>query len=266
MTLIDDRGPCTVDDEAESMFRSLQSPGRRRWVAALRLRSRAGRGGADGPLEEFGRLTPVVTSDLAQRREDQRQAAAARAQAQRLSRLGRHQDAIAFYDEAKTIYARLGQEIEVARCTVGRANTWVRRGDFERALAGYNEARAVLVRLGRDAEAACCTMNRAVVLADTGRYEEALAGYDKARTALVRAGRESEVARCTANRANLLAATGRFEEALAGYDEAQAVLARCGDELEVADRVVFRRPLVGERAPCGVALELAAEDGCPDRL
>ena len=51
MTLIDDRGPRTADDEGEGLFQSPQSPGRRHWVSALRLRARAPREGAEtGPM------------------------------------------------------------------------------------------------------------------------------------------------------------------------------------------------------------------------
>ena len=114
---------------------------------------------------------------------------------------GGSQDALASRGEAQAAYARLGLELEAARCTAKRANVLAGQGRFQEALSGCDEAQAVLVRLGRESEAAGCTMNRAVAQAHLGRFEDALAELDKAEAALVRLGAELEAARCRANRA-----------------------------------------------------------------
>ena len=69
---------------------------------------------------------------------------------------------------------------------MGHASTLASLGRPQEALAGFEEARAVYRRFGRKIEAARCTMNRAVALSSLGRFDEASAGFDEARAVYAR--------------------------------------------------------------------------------
>ena len=74
---------------------------------------------------------------------------------------------------------------------MGHADTLASLGRFEEALAGYDEARAVYTRFGQEIEAARCTMHRAAALSSLGRFDEASAGFDEARAVYARFRQES---------------------------------------------------------------------------
>ena len=74
---------------------------------------------------------------------------------------------------------------------MGRANALRGLGRFDEALAGYEEARAVYSRFGQEIDAARCAMGRANALSSLGRFDEASAGFDEARAVYGRHARES---------------------------------------------------------------------------
>ena len=143
-----------------------------------------------------------------------------------LSDLGRHEEALAGYEEAGAVFVRYGREMDMAGCAIDRAGALHALGRHEEALAGYEEAGAAFARLGLEIEVAKCALDRAVVFTTLGRLEEALAGYKEAGAAFARFGLETDVAICTMNRAVALVAFGRLEEAVAGFGEARPVFAR----------------------------------------
>ena len=71
-----------------------------------------------------------------------------------LSSLGRFQEALAGFEAAQSILMDFGDEVDVARCTMGSANSCRGLGRSREALAGYEDAEAVSVRFGQTTEAA----------------------------------------------------------------------------------------------------------------
>src|ERR1035437_10983519 len=196
--------------------RARRPQSRRHLPPPLPLRARHSRrvdkGTESGQAEGIAMLAPLVAAEIAQRPQDPSLAAVAQMLGNGLSALGRFEDALANYDEARALYTQFGQEVEAARCTMNRACMLASLGRFQEALVGFQDAQSVFSRLRQNIEAARCTMGRACMLASLGRFEEALSGFDEARAGYERCGQEVEAASCMVGHANALRSLGRFEE------------------------------------------------------
>jgi len=116
--------------------------------------------------------------------------------------LGRHEEAIAYFDRALEIDPQDSQ-------------VWYKRGvifgnqkKYTDALASYDKA----LEINPEYSDALC--NRGVMLDNLGRHEEALACYDKALEI------NPDISEAWYNRGNVLKQLGRYDDALSSYDKA----------------------------------------------
>ena len=138
-------------------IRAAQRPhSRRQLAAAFHLRPRhshrVDKRTENGQAQELAKLAPLVAAEIAQRPHDPSLAAVAQLLGNRLSALGRFEDALATYEEAHALYGQFGQEIEAARCTMNRATALAGLNRFQEALVGFQEALSVFLRLGQKPE------------------------------------------------------------------------------------------------------------------
>jgi tetratricopeptide (TPR) repeat protein len=70
-----------------------------------------------------------------------------------LRNLGQLQEALVAYREARAIYQRFAQELEVARCTMGGAKVLSAMGNFDESRSDFEKARAVFARFSQKSRA-----------------------------------------------------------------------------------------------------------------
>jgi CHAT domain-containing protein/tetratricopeptide (TPR) repeat protein len=151
-------------------------------------------------------------------------------QADALRVLGRYQESVERYEEARRSFLSQGDEIGWARTHTGWIISKHFLGEGLGALAHVGPAYDTLIRHGAQRFAARLDQNTANTCFRLGRYEEALKHYDRAQQAFETLGAvaEEEVARAKANKALILTLLGEFDAALALHAEARAVHARRG--------------------------------------
>jgi tetratricopeptide (TPR) repeat protein len=123
----------------------------------------------------------------------------------RLGNLGRHEEALAAFDQAVAL------DPSYARAHYNRGHALHNLGRHEEALAAADRAIAL------DPNLAAAHNNRGIALGNLGRHEEALTAYGRA-IAL-----DPDDARAHNNRGVDLASLGRYEEALVAFDRAIAL-------------------------------------------
>jgi tetratricopeptide (TPR) repeat protein len=186
--------------------------------------------------------------------------------------LGRHKEAIDYYDEAIGIYRRLVEvegrvelENDLAGALINKGTALWGFGRHSEAIDCYDEAikiRRRLVEEGRvelENDLAGALMNKGTALRDLGRLEEAIDYYDEAigiYRRLVEVEGRVELANYLAmalmNKGTALRDLGRLEEAIDYYDEAIGIYRRL---VEVEGRVELANDLAMALIGKGVALE-----------
>ena len=161
-----------------------------------------------------------------------------------LSRLGRHQEALASFERA------IADTPDFADAHGNRAGALMELGRFEEARADYE--RAVALQPGSVGD----WLNLGTVLYRLGRHEDAIAAYDRV-LAL-----HASIPEAHFNRGNVLAHLRRHDEALASYDRALAINRRYADALNARGHVLLELGRIeGAIANLEEALALA-----PDQL
>jgi tetratricopeptide (TPR) repeat protein/SAM-dependent methyltransferase len=130
-----------------------------------------------------------------------------------LSRVGRHEEALASFDHA------ILHQPDFADAHGNRASALMELGRVADAVAGYERAVAL------QPDAVGDWLNLGTALHRLGRHDDAIASYDRA-LAL-----HANFPEAHFNRGNVLARLARYEEALASYDRALAVNRRYVDAL-----------------------------------
>ena len=171
-----------------------------------------------------------------------------------LEELGRHEEALTYYEKARTIdealdaQGRLPHRDELASTYNGLASTLKDLGRHEEALVYHEKARTILEALdaqGRlsDRDTLAITYNNlAFTLKGLGRHEEALTYHEKARTileALDAQGRlpnRDDLAITYNNLGNTLEPLGRREEALVYHEKARTILEALDAQGRLPDR------------------------------
>jgi len=161
-----------------------------------------------------------------------------------LSRLGRHEDALASFERA------IAAAPDFADAHGNRASALMELGRLEEACADYERAVALQPASIGD------WLNLGTVLHRLGRHDDAIAAYD--RVLALQAG----IPEAHFNRGNVLAQLARYDEALASYDRALAINRRYADALNARARVLLQLGRIeGAVANVEEALALA-----PDRF
>ncbi len=117
---------------------------------------------------------------------------------QTLAYLARYDEAIAWGEEARTVFAARGDAVRLARLDGNLANLYFRLDRFEQALVRYESARQEFDRSGCPQDLAAVYSNLATCYISVGRFEDSLRLHRSAR----------EV--CVANRFPLLAAQADY--------------------------------------------------------
>lgn len=170
----------------------------------------------------------VMAADHAQRPDARALGLLSKADALRV--LGRFQESLDLYEEARACFDAQGNEVGWARTFTGWVYAAHYLGRGAEALAAIPPAHETLMRHDEPLLAARMDQNAAGVCMGLGRYEAALLHLDRAERTfgtLASLGEEG-MARAKENKAHVLVALGEFDDARRLHEEARTVYARRG--------------------------------------
>lgn len=122
--------------------------------------------------------------------------------------------------------------LAILEMNVGSA--WQQLGEPAQALAAYERGRTLFVRLGDEVQTARMDINRANVLEEMDRFDQADALLRRARELLQRSGQAQEVARADLNLGRLAYRRGQYQHALTQLEAARGGFAAIPNLTEVA--------------------------------
>ncbi|MGC4047189.1 MAG: tetratricopeptide repeat protein [Armatimonas sp.] len=152
--------------------------------------------------------------------------------ARALRLLGRHDEALAAFDEAESLAT---DPLQSARTRIGKIDSLGMLGRYDEALSLGEEAISRLEALGADGDAARARCNVGSLYWRLDRYDEALARYEAAAATFESQKDMLALAVAATNRANALACLGRVEEGLPLHEQARDVYTGRGMEVEAAE-------------------------------
>jgi CHAT domain-containing protein/tetratricopeptide (TPR) repeat protein len=147
-----------------------------------------------------------------------------------LAQLGRTEQAILHYKQAKELFLEVGMEQEASECDMvivstlfGHANELHRLGKNDEALDLWTGTAALAALTGRETDLAGCKLNIGAVLTDQRQYEKAMANLEEAKAIFLPLRCDKEAADCDVNIGNVLGRTGKPQQALGLYQRAGGV-------------------------------------------
>ncbi|MDQ3701678.1 MAG: CHAT domain-containing protein [Chloroflexota bacterium] len=172
--------------------------------------------------------------------------------------LGRYDQALRLYDQARQAYASLAppDEVRIAWTKTGKAGVLTLLGDFPAALVLHEDARDAFVRHGRTVSVLGQELNVASVYAGQGQYTRALRLLDGARETAEGAGLEASAAAAALDAVECYLGLNRNAEALALGQETAERLERAGAATEAAKARFDCALALARQGKTGPALEL----------
>jgi eukaryotic-like serine/threonine-protein kinase len=137
--------------------------------------------------------------------------------------------ALAALDEARSIFAAVGDKAGAAEMMNGIATVHYKLGDYEKARALYEEARTIDEAGGNVQYVAETTTNLGNIDLDLGRIADAQSGYEKALQLNRETGNRMEIAQNSANLAIVMFARGQLANARKMYASAANTAREIGD-------------------------------------
>ncbi len=153
-------------------------------------------------------------------------AASLRAMGHVLDRQRRYAPALRHYEEARRLFAELGNQLEVARTLTAKLQSLIYLGRYEEARAAAAEAREVFLREGDQLRLGRLDANLGNLLHRQDRFEEAMDLYAHALEAMERIGEPRDVAIVLQNMATCQIGMGDFRNALGVYERAREYCVR----------------------------------------
>lgn len=139
---------------------------------------------------------------------------------------GEYQEALGYYDKARTLYQNLGRDVDVARTLNGALQGLISLGRYDEALASAAEARAIFERHGNVLGLARLDSNTGNILYRQDQFHAALALYQRAYEQLLRHGEPQDIAAALGNMAIAYVSLNDFQNAMATYRDARSYFER----------------------------------------
>ncbi|MEJ2733244.1 MAG: CHAT domain-containing protein [Anaerolineae bacterium] len=150
--------------------------------------------------------------------------------------------ALALYDRARDLYARLGSQEAaqkaLARLEVNRSNVLRNLGRFENSVQASHTALEMLIQTGQQASAARARQSLAATYFILGRYNEALELLNQAIDFFLDDGRERDAILAQLFTSDCLLHLGRFTDVLEKCKEVRRRFTEFGARLEVAQAIL----------------------------
>ncbi|MGB0386979.1 MAG: CHAT domain-containing protein [Ardenticatenaceae bacterium] len=151
-----------------------------------------------------------------------------------LIHLGRYEESITCYQEAKPIRVRYGEQLEVARLQVGWTGALIYLAHYDEALQLALATREILLEHEKWAWLANLEMNIGSIYRLTDRYDKALAIYEQGRQHFELAGNPVGAAQIQVNASRLMGSQDRFHDALALLHKVHFIFKRHQKSLPLA--------------------------------
>ncbi len=148
---------------------------------------------------------------------------------QALIYLGQYEQALAWAEEAREIFERLGDRLRLARLDTNVGNILYRQDRFEEALACYRRAYKRFVRQSEPEDIAITLRNMAVCYISLANFAKAMETYREARAHCEQANMPLLVAEADYNIAYLHFQRGEYARAVELYQSARQHCQRLGD-------------------------------------
>jgi class 3 adenylate cyclase len=145
-----------------------------------------------------------------------------RAQGHVLFTHGKYSHALEEYQDALTLFERLGEEVEAGRTLSSALQTLIYLGHYNQALAWAQKARGIFERSGDRLRLARLHLNMGNIYCRQDRFAEALELYYRAFDILAQEGHDQDVVAVLLNMAVCHAELEDFERAKDAYEQAQS--------------------------------------------
>src|SRR6267154_6657360 len=163
--------------------------------------------------------TVVLIARRLRRQEDL--ALALRAKANALYACGSNREAVEHHDQAYKIYASRGSWKEAARTLSNSIQPLILLGEYDRAFTASQEAREIFARLGEDKRIASLENNVGNIFHRQDQFEQALAHYEHAYKSLADYQQWEHAAAALSNMAMCLVSLNDFPRSLDCYRKAR---------------------------------------------
>ncbi len=170
---------------------------------------------------------------------------------------GKYGDALRSYQQALSIFRRLGRDAEAGRTLYGGSlQALIYLGQYDTALAWAGEARQIFEKLGDRLRLARLDSNTGNILYRQDRFEEALVYYGRALEEFTRQSEPEDISITLRNIAVCHISLADFDRALQTYKEAREHCERNGMPLMVAEADYNIAYLYYQRGEYTKAIEL----------
>lgn len=149
--------------------------------------------------------------------------------------LGRYEEALTLADRLEAELHALDAEADAAKVLVNVANLQFRRDQYTQALASYERAGEVFARLGDTLAQARVQANSANILTNLHRTQEALALFEQARNTFEAHGLTQEATMVEGSIGYVRYVSGMYSGALASFARAHRAFSARGQEIETAE-------------------------------
>jgi serine/threonine protein kinase/tetratricopeptide (TPR) repeat protein len=185
-----------------------------------------------------------------------------------LANLGENDKAGAACEEARRVFAEIGDRGGLARALHSEAEVPLNRGDLVSAEKLYREALAITEEVGDKRATASQLVNLGLISVKRGDFPEGRRLYDKSMDSYRKAGDKSGMAMAIGNTGMLLRAQGLLQEALAHFQTTLRMSNELGDRSsaalafqQIGETMVEQGNLAGAHDMYGQALTIQKEIG-----
>jgi tetratricopeptide (TPR) repeat protein len=151
--------------------------------------------------------------------------------------LAEYPEARQCYEEARTVYARIGDRRGEAKCIQSLGRVHLRLAEYGEAKQRYGEARTVFAHIGHRRGEANCIRALGDVHLRLDELEEARQCYENARTIFAQTGDRLGEVTCIKSLGDAHYMRGELQGAGQRYEEAQPIYAQIGDRRGEADAI-----------------------------
>lgn len=140
--------------------------------------------------------------------------------------LNRYEPALAAYERSCCFWSAEGNRLQLARTRLNQCITFEALGRLEEALAGYMEARQALIEAGKATDAARADLSIGCVYRLQGAYDLALRAFSAAYTGFAQDENEVEMAECRLYESELFLDLNRPAEVIWRCEQSRPVFER----------------------------------------
>ena len=154
--------------------------------------------------------------------------------------LGHYQEALDLSHWVSDVFRVANDQTALGKIIMNRGNIFARQKRFPEALASYNEARTIFIENQNEHHLALVQVNEANIHMELDNFRQAEKIYQQVRVYFQQQQLNSMVAQIDHNIGHLLMSQGKYQKALVTFDTARALFLAQGNSVEVASIDLMR--------------------------